>query len=410
MIATLLLATALASTPPQLSHFSGGTIESLPGHDPSEAADGWIAYGTDAITGKADLCCWEGWQNGTPIGRGCRLGKASGQWHTGDSDPNTIVKDPRRPGRLLVLGRMEQGVLQEVLAVGQSCPVDLAGQSLTWLGSWDNPRSADWLESAIRPASRRLSTELLRALAYHADGGVETHLSRHARSEHPKLATDAIFWLGETRGSAGLAELETLLEELPQGRVRRQINFALAQNQSEAAAARLASIARADASERQRADALFWMAKGYPEAATPLLTETVTQSHSNKILEAALHGLSELNSDQAVQSLREVALSHQNHDTRGKAMFWLAQSHPAEALSLLTTLLQDELPRALIEPAIFALSQVPPPASTNALLELAADHSRSRAIRRQALFWLAQSDDPKATEALVSMLQEHGDG
>lgn len=405
MIAPMLLGLALVTAPAQTENLAGGSIRTLPEQAPNAVEDGWIGYSTHALPDKLDLCCWKSWHNGNPSGRGCRLGSANGHLQTGASGPS--VRDPRRPDQLLVLGRVADGVLQDLLTVSQDCPVDLGGNELTWLGTWSNNRSASWLGAFLDPEARRLSGEIFRALAFHVEGDIEVRLSAQARAGDADLASDAIFWLGEARGEAGLAQLESLLEDLPPGQTRRQINFALGQNQSSAAAARLVMIAREDPSERQRADALFWMARSYPDSATPLLMETVSHAQSRRLLEAALQGLSELNTTQAVHSLQNIALTHQDFDVRGKAMFWLAQGHPSEALSLLTKLLDEELPKALMEPAVFALSQVPAPASTKALLELATNHSRPRAVRRQALFWLAQSDDPQAADALVSMLQEH---
>lgn len=408
MTGTLLLALMLSATPPELAHFTGGSIQASFGQKPADVSNGWSAYRTDALYGRADLCCWQSWHAGQPANRGCELSEQDGHWYSRGAGDNTSGRDPRRR-QILVLTRQVDAIAQRILTVGSDCPINLGEENLVWLGYQDATLSADWLDSMVNPARRRLSSEALQALAAHAGGRIESRLAAHARSKHTGLASDAIFWLGEARGAPGLRELDLLLEELPHGKTRRQINFALAQNQSEAAADRLASIADEDASERQRADALLWLARSYPDKAVPALNHALIEAKSKKLVEAALHGLSELDTAPGSQSLKDVAGTHPDMDIRGKAMFWLAQGYPDIAVDFLDSVLGNAPPGSLVEAAVFALSQIPAPDSTNALLKLVSNDAYAKPIRRQALFWLAQSNDPKATDALAKLLHRSWD-
>ncbi len=131
-----------------------------------------------------------------------------------------------------------------------------------------------------------------------------------------------------------------LLAELPKGDTRRQINFALAQNQTPAAADLLFEISKTDADPEQR----------------------------------------------------------------GQAMFWLAEEYPREAREWLLEVIRSEQDADVLEQAVFAISQLPGDSGDQVLLSLARDGQTPRAVRRQALFWLAQSDNDASIAALTELL------
>jgi HEAT repeat protein len=81
---------------------------------------------------------------------------------------------------------------------------------------------------------------------------------------------------------------------------------------------------------------------------------------------------------------------------RGQAWFWLAQTGTTRAESALQAALASEKARNVREQIVFALSQLPAPRSTDALIELIERPGAARDLRERALFWLAQSDDERA--------------
>ena len=161
-----------------------------------------------------------------------------------------------------------------------------------------------------------------------------------AKDTESELSEEAVFWLGENRGDQGFRILKQLLAELPVGDERRAINFALAQNNTAAAADLLFEISQSDSDPEQRGEAMFWLAEGYPQQAQSWLLEVIDMEKDEDVLEQA----------------------------------------------------------------VFAISQLPDGAGDQVLLELAKDSQTPRAVRRQAIFWLAQSDNDSSVAALTELL------
>jgi hypothetical protein len=246
---------------------------------------------------------------------------------------------------VIVYSEIRDGDVQRVRVVGEQCPVEGNGAQVTWIGSVDDVAGLDWLEAVARSGSRdsegdMASSGALYALALHRNANAGQRLYSLAQETDGNLPVEAIFWLGEARGDPGFELLKQLLTELPRGERRREINFALAQNNSPEAAELLFEISKSDADLEQRGDALFWLAQEYPERAGGWLLEVIN--------------------------------SEQDED--------------------------------ILEQAVFAISQLPGESGDKILLDLAKDNQSSRVVRRQALFWLANSDNDSSVAALTELL------
>jgi hypothetical protein len=321
----------------QITNLSGAeVIDRASITDPATVArkldNSWLAFSIPALDDTSSPCCWEG--NGNRFGMsGCSLESRPTGFGSRSDAPVTE--------NLVIFAKVDQGEISSMRVVGEQCPVTADGARVEWLSEVDDEAGLDWLEAAARsddPESVRHSA--LYAMALHRNEEVTRRLSVMARDSDSRLQQESIFWLGEARGEAGLAELERLLNELPRGNLRRELNFAIAQTGTPAALDMLTRISRTDADPEQRSGALFWLAQEFP--------------------------------DQAQQILKDV----------------LAEEEDSEVL----------------EQAVFAISQLPDDMSGPMLLELAKDNQAPREIRRQALFWIAQSDDETTVAALADLL------
>lgn len=299
-------------------------------NDPAIAAEKmqnqWLAFSLPVLDGTHSPCCWKGkWDNMGEVG--CSLGNHHQSYGSRSDSPTT--------DKVIVFSEIKNGDARSIQIVGESCPVDADGASVTWIDRVDEKAGLDWLVSM---ASSDDST--LYALGLHRSADANTRLFELAKKDDDDLAEQAIFWLGEARGADGLDSLERLLEDLPPGHTRRQINFAISQNSAPGAAVLLEKISEDDRDAKQRSDALFWLAQEYPARAEGILLEVINNEKNGEVLEQA----------------------------------------------------------------VFAISQLPSKRSSILLMDLAKDQSNPRHVRRQALFWLANSDDDKTVAALVDML------
>lgn len=330
-----------------LALFTSAALAQVPGLENAEVEDqtsfsnptkavrktgsGWIAMEFPAIEGTHSPCCWQGnWTSQREIG--CSLDK---DYHSYGSTSESPLEDS-----VIVYARAEKGQVDQLRITGAQCPMDAGGQQVTWIGETDDDDALDWLQSLASSEPEDVAHASLWAMALHASDKAGDQLYSLARKTDGELAGEAIFWLGEARGQDGYELLEDLLDELPPGETRRQINFALSQNSSEQAGELLSDIARNDRDAEQRGDALFWLAEERPELAQKLIVEVIETERDDEALEKA----------------------------------------------------------------VFAMSQLPPETSGPMLLALAQDKNAPREARRQALFWLSHSDHEESVSALTDLL------
>ena len=307
------------------------TIINDPAKAVSKTGSGWIAMEIAAIDGTRSPCCWQGnWTSQREIG--CSLDK--------DFRSYGSTSDSPFEESVVVYARAIEGQVSQLRVTGAQCPMDAAGQTVTWVGETDDKDALNWLATLASESKERVSHAALWAMALHASSEAGDHLYTMARDDVGELAEEAIFWLGEARGQAGYEALDELLDVLPAGETRRHINFALAQN----------------------------------------------------------------GSNDAIERLFDTARNDHDPEQRSMAMFWLAQEQQQEARELLLEVVQSENDEDVLDQAVFAISQLPAETGSPMLLDLASDKDASRHVRRQALFWLAQSGDDEAIAQLTELL------
>ena len=294
-----------------------------------KAAEGqWLAFSLPALEGTRSPCCWKGQWNG--LGEvGCSLENKHQSY--GSKSDSPLAEN------IIVFSEVREGQVHRLRVVGESCPVDANGAQVTWIGAVDNTAGLDWLESVARTEDH---DSALFAFALHRSEDAGKRLYLLAKENDHDLSEEAIFWIGEARGEEGFKLLKRLLAELPKGDTRRQINFALSQNNTPAAAELLFEISKSDSDPEQRGEAMFWLAEEYPQRAQGWLLEVINTE-------------------------------------------------------------QDE---DVLEKAVFAVSQLPDGLGDQVLLDLARDAQAPRVVRRQALFWLANSDNDSSVAALTELL------
>ena len=292
----------------------------------------WLAFSLPVLEGTRSPCCWKGsWSGkGSGVGEvGCSLENKHQSYGSRSDSPYAE--------EVIVFSRIRDSKIQDLRVFGESCPVETNGARITWIGSVETDAGLDWLEKAARQDDHGVA---LYAFALHRSAKAGKRLYSLAKETDSEVSEEAIFWLGEARGEEGFKLLKRLLAELPSGDNRREINFALSQN----------------------------------------------------------------NTAEAAELLYEISKSDSDPEQRGEAMFWLAQEYPQRAQEWLLEVINTEQDEDVLEQAVFAISQLPGETGDMMLLDLAKSDQTPRAVRRQALFWLAQSDNDKSITALTALL------
>ena len=196
-------------------------------------------------------------------GQGCGLeGKRTAA--AGSSDRPVKLEGP---SHVAILIRAEQGQVSKIRAFSNDCPLDAGGLPLLWLTAVKPPESvglAAPVRERLGAGRNRSSAEAaVHALALHAGAGAGTALEKLAGSAQAseKVRKSAIFWLANARGRDGYLVVSRLVREDPSPALREHAVFALTQSEEPEAIPTIVRVAREDRSPKVRGQALFWLAQ-----------------------------------------------------------------------------------------------------------------------------------------------------
>lgn len=105
-----------------------------------------------------------------------------------------------------------------------------------------------------------------------------------------------------------------------------------------------------------------------------------------------------------LDELISLARDGANANTKGNALFWLAQRAGAKAVGQITAAIENDPDTKVKEKAVFALSQLPKDEGVPLLIQQARTN-KNPAVRKQAMFWLGQSKDARALRFFEEILK-----
>jgi hypothetical protein len=304
--------------------------------DPTLPSDGWASWQADAVEDAPAWCCWSSWDNHGAPSTPCPLdGKGQG-FGSRDGASTDAVR---------VYARLESGKINRLRVLAASCPVESKTPIHTIEMTTED--SARWLIGVINeqgkdPGARgALDEEALAALAMHrgqrAQDALATLARTHTRTETRKKAT---FWLAELRGAAGAEVVSSVMFNDRDTEVRKHAAFAIAQSKVPRVAADLIRLGDTDQDGDVRSQAWFWLAHTGAAGAEEAILAAVAKDQDSHVREQAVFALSQLPDDRATRALIQVAENRTlSAEQRKRAVFWLAQSGSAGALTYLDKVL-----------------------------------------------------------------------
>jgi len=309
----------------------------------------WVGYRAPMVAGQRQMCCYDTIVDGNVVGAGvCRLESGSGvSMNTGDLRDRSgtrIVLEPAT--EFLVLARLENGTVTRVRTFTPDCDIDATGMAVVWLNDVKADDSVAWLASLVAAAPDtnegrdRVAKTAMTAVALHNAPAADRMLESFVASSRPEwLRRDTAFWLGSTRGEAGVRTLTRMLAQDPSDKVREQVTFGLSVSKVPSALTTLVATARDDKSAKVRGQALFWLAQKAGREALATISGAIDNDPETEVKKKAVFALSQLPKDEGVPKLIDVARNNRNPEVRKQAMFWLGQSHDPRALAFFEEIL-----------------------------------------------------------------------
>lgn len=281
--------------------------------------------------------------------------------------------------------------------------------------SWRGGNGADAKRQACRLDRARdgfsnrddATTDSIRVYARFAEGKIER--LRALSATCPVKADTEIQDLGAVPADDSARWLASVAKHVETDAVTRHqvgedVIAALAIHHGDIARDTLAGIARNSARDKQREQAVFWLAQLRGRDGADIATSVMFNDPDADVRKHAAFAVSESKSPQAATDLIRLATTDRESDVRSQAWFWLAHSGAPAAEKAIGAALAKESDRDVREQAIFALSQLPEERATRALVAVAEDKSLSREERKRAVFWLSQSESSEAQSYLEKVL------
>ena len=307
----------------------------------------WVGYSVPQIVGDRTMCCGN-YNDGAYRCGTCRLER--------EHEDGTVYGDSKSGGtvhlegsrQLIVLLRLEGRQVTKIREASEDCTLDAGGLPFIWLTNVKAAESVALLTEFVHTAElegrgeHQIGQGALSAIALHDDPSADRAFESFVARDQPEgLRKHASFWLGASRGKAGLVLLQKMAKNDPSPEVRSQVAFALQVSHEPEALPELIRMAKDDESAHVRGQALFWLAQKAGQKAVSAIQGAIENDPDTEVKKKAVFALSQLPKEEGVPKLIEVAKTNHNREVRKQAMFWLGQSNDPRALAFFEQVLSQ---------------------------------------------------------------------
>lgn len=327
LIACLLFGTALLAEQPTIENAKLET----------RAVNGTVAAELTSL-GRGPY--WAGWSE--PIIPG-QHGDVCSWYRNGNY--NDSGRTPGAPVRLegeialVVLVRVENGQVGEIMRSSPDCRLDAGGLPFYWLPNVSPAESIAWLRSQTG-TSRNDSP--ISIIAMHRDPAADQALDALTADNQPiDTRKRAALALGTLRGAHGVAQLRQMLASEGNPDVRERVVLALSESKDPDAMPLVINAARSDRDARVRGQALIWLAqRATAQVSRGAIQNAIANDPELSVKERAINALSQMPDGEGIPTLIEVAKSNKDPNLRKRAMQQLGQSRDPRALDFFAQVLK----------------------------------------------------------------------
>jgi hypothetical protein len=227
------------------------------------------------------------------------------------------------------------------IARDESKNSDLRGHALFWLSQQREDRAVDLLASVLKTArNQEVRKKAIFGLSQHHSGKGFPALRAYAEdnSAPVDLRADAIFWLGQRKGSERFDYLRGLYTRLDNEDLEDKVIFSMSQQKSAESMKWLVDLAsNPGETVEHRKKALFWA--GQTGGNTEMLASMYDRMRERELKDHLVFVLSQRRDRPAIDKLMSIARNDPDREMRRKAMFWLGQSKDPRVTAFLTDII-----------------------------------------------------------------------
>ncbi|HEX8904210.1 MAG TPA: HEAT repeat domain-containing protein, partial [Longimicrobiaceae bacterium] len=221
-----------------------------------------------------------------------------------------------------------------LLNVARTDPsAEVRGQAVFWLSQTGSERALDAIVDILRSTNDpEVQEKAIFALSQHSSPRAAAMLRAYAENESApdNVREKAIFWLGQHSSAQNAQYLRTLFGRLRSDELKSKVIFSLSQMRGQGNDRWILNLAT-DASQpvEVRKQAVFWASQA--GVALPEINALYDRIREPEVREQVIFALSQRHESAALDKLIDIARHDPDRRMRGKAVFWLGQSHDPRA-------------------------------------------------------------------------------
>ncbi|MBU1701275.1 MAG: HEAT repeat domain-containing protein, partial [Candidatus Eisenbacteria bacterium] len=222
--------------------------------------------------------------------------------------------------------------------------LEVRKHAVFWLSEIPGEKSLNTLIDILNKSDQSaLQEEALFALSNKKGERAREVLKSLALNEKAseEIREQAIFWLGQRRGEATTVFLKQLYSSLKEESLKENVLYALSESKDSDVGKWLFDVALNESESIElRKQALFWAGQS-KQATLPELERLYKTMTNAEMREQILFVLSQMNNEDSVTMLMEIAKTEQDSELRRQAIFWLGQSKDPRAIDVLEKILTE---------------------------------------------------------------------
>jgi hypothetical protein len=327
LIAALFFATALLAQQPTIENAKLETraVNGTAAAELTSLGRGpyWAGWSEPIIPGQhGDVCSWY----------------RNGNYNDSGRTPGAPVQLEGEIA-LVVLVRVENGQVGEIMRSSPDCRLDAGGLPFYWLTNVSPAESIAWLRSQTGPSRNDSPISII---ALHRDPAADQALDALTADNQPiDTRKRAALALGTLRGAHGVAWLKQMLASEGNPDVRERVVLALSESKDPEAMPLVINAARSDKDAHLRGQALMWLAqRAAAQVSRDAIQNAIASDPELSVKERAINALSQMPNGEGIPMLIEVAKSNKDPNLRKRAMQQLGQSRDPRALDFFAQVLK----------------------------------------------------------------------